>query len=326
MNFENVKQIYPELANRRYSMNPNAVQGTSIINKYLAPINIPENLHPFAYIFKNALIEIARLSNYNIKTDFMTQLSLILYACTEKQGRNSVKIVLFKSPIPGDINYDSNRVFNVVKRENYFSDSQYMQWLDFDEICVAYFNSTPYFITRVFLQSVMNLRNNQTFEDYFNKIGIKYQKEKTYNTGIAFFNNISRSMNDFIMDKPDGRLAKCIYLLNNSAILPLLTTDKLEVSLLKNNNYYLKVTQYMFIGNTNKYGVSGLLSDLIINNSRTTYIEIDPITANTLIAYFYQDEDRFIEEGTDFLYHMLAYYPQMTEKDLLQREITARNS
>ena len=81
-----------------------------------------------------------------------------------------------------------------------------------------------------------------------------------------------------------------------------------------------------YIGdNTSRYGATGLLEDLNINLSKSGGIQIDPVTANTLISYFYQDEDRFIEEGEDLLYHLLAYYPRPTEDDAMQRQVNNRS-
>lgn len=324
-----IKQLYPALSTRKYVKNPNTVTGDSIINKYLVPVNIPERQHPFSFIFKNALIEISRLSNYNIKTDFMTQLNLILMSSTlvdSETNPQKIKLVLFKSPIPGDINYNPNRTFNVIKRSDYYTEEQFIQWLDYDEICMAFYNGSTYFITRVFLQSVMNLKPSQTFEDYFNKIGIRYVKETTYNTGISLFQAIIGTMNDYRFDIPGGKVDSCIKILESGKSLPLLTTDYLDVKLVKNSGkYYLAVLEQYIGDNTSRYGATGLLEDLNINLSRSGGIQIDPVTANTLISYFYQDEDRFIEEGEDLLYHLLAYYPRPTEDDAMQRQVNNRS-
>lgn len=324
MNIEplEIKKIYEDLANRKYVRNPNSISNNSIINKYLAPINIPESQHPFAYIFKNAIIEILRLSNFNIKADFMTQLNLIILASTahpEKDNDVDIEIILYKSPVPGDINYQENRVFNVVNRKDYRNENQYLQWLDFDEICVAYLNGMPYFITRVFLQSVMNLRNNQTFEDYFNTIGIKYKKISTYNTGIVFFQQLCSTMVGYRFASVNGNSETCINILDTGRALPLLTNEYIEVYMIKRGKgYYLDTRMYMFKGNTSDFGNTGLLANLGINNIVKDTLQIDPVTANTIISYMYQEEDRFLEEGEDLIYHILAYYPRLPKEDIYQ--------
>ena len=314
---EQIKSLYPELTTRKYNRNPRSVTGASIINNYLAPINIPENVNPLDYIFKNALIEIMRLENYNVKVDFMVQLNLLIQSC---YNPDKARLVLFKSPKPGDMNYDINRTFNVINRDRYRTEEQYLYWLDFDEVCYVFANNTTYSISRVFLQSVFNLKPNQTFEQYFDLINLKYIKETTFNTGIAFFNMLCKETTN---NMPE-RTSRELEILKSGIDLPLITNELFEINLMYRNGYFLQIKAYQFTNNTNEFGLTGLLSDLYLNNFTEEYIEIDKLTTLAILAYLVQEESRFIEEGEDLIYHILAFYPRMIKEDILQRNVNIK--
>lgn len=139
----------------------------------------------------------------------------------------------------------------------------------------------------------------------------------TYNTGIVFFQKLCETMSDFKFKSANGNIETCLDILETGRVLPLLTNEYVEVYMFKRDkSYYLDARMYMFKGNTSDFGNTGLLGNLGINNVVKDIVEIDPVTANNIISYMYQEEDRFLEEGEDFIYHILAYYPRLPKEDI----------
>lgn len=284
-----VEKIYPNLGKRvfvhEWGTNPQ-IEKLKMVHEMLLPRNHPDNVSPYVYIYKNALIELALLKNYNVKMEFLSQLHLMVLANTPtyegKESERDVKLVLFS---------------------DFTKNNQHLEYL------VAFYNGLSIMITANFLRAVMGKKENQSIEDYLISIECRFQKESNHKSGIIFFKELAKSMVSYGVGDHNSTVVKCTEILQQGKSLILYKDRELEITLVHSGGFHLRVCKDVVDETEQDMGWGGLLSNMELIIQEKGSLLIDPVTANSLMVYFSEEDDRFLDEGEDFLFHVLAFYP-----------------
>ena len=282
----------------------------SVVNCKLLPMQTLLDTNPFMYSYKNALIELFLIKDPNMRMNYLTQLHLMIIANNDayvgREDLRAVKLVLFRVPVKGDKLYRED-VNNILKKQ--------IGNLDLAEKLIAFYNGIPIQITREFMSSVMNLRPNQTIREYLRIIGCRYTEEALYKFADIHFKMMATSMIDYGIKEGNEKAYEAVQILSTGKSLILLLNEELEVRLVKDDCYRLEIVETSEATEEETKKMGGLLEDTIYKKIDKYDIDIDPITANTLIIYYFQDNENILREADNFLMNILKTYPRV------QREV-----
>lgn len=282
----------------------------SVVNYKLLPMQTLPDTNPFMYRYKNALIELFLIKDPNMRMNYLTQLHLMIIANNDayvgREDLRAVKLVLFRVPVKGDKLYRED-VNNILKKQ--------IGNLDLAEKLIAFYNGIPIQITREFMSSVMNLRPNQTIREYLRIIGCRYTEEALYKFADIHFKMMATSMIDYGIKEGNEKAYEAVQILSTGKSLILLLNEELEVRLVKDDCYRLEIVETSEATEEETKKMGGLLEDTIYKKIDKYDIDIDPITANTLIIYYFQDNENILREADNFLMNILKTYPRV------QREV-----
>lgn len=282
----------------------------SVVNCKLLPMQTLTDTNPFMYSYKNALIELFLIKDPNMRMNYLTQLHLMIIANNDayvgREDLRAVKLVLFRVPVKGDKLYRED-VNNILKKQ--------IGNLDLAEKLIAFYNGIPIQITREFMSSVMNLRPNQTIREYLRIIGCRYTEEALYKFADIHFKMMATSMIDYGIKEGNEKAYEAVQILSTGKSLILLLNEELEVRLVKDDCYRLEIVETSEATEEETKKMGGLLEDTIYKKIDKYDIDIDPITANTLIIYYFQDNENILREADNFLMNILKTYPRV------QREV-----
>lgn len=282
----------------------------SVVNCKLLPMQTLLDTNPFMYSYKNALIELFLIKDPNMRMNYLTQLHLMIIANNDayvgREDLRAVKLVLFRVPVKGDKLYRED-VNNILKKQ--------IGNLDLAEKLIAFYNGIPIQITREFMSSVMNLRPNQTIREYLRIIGCRYTEEALYKFADIHFKMMATSMIDYGIKEGNEKAYEAVQILSTGKSLILLLNEELEVRLVKDDCYRLEIVETSEATEEETKKMGGLLEDTIYKKINKYDIDIDPITANTLIIYYFQDNENILREADNFLMNILKTYPRV------QREV-----
>lgn len=245
-----------------------------------------------------------------MRMNYLTQLHLMIIANNDayvgREDLRAVKLVLFRVPVKGDKLYRED-VNNILKKQ--------IGNLDLAEKLIAFYNGIPIQITREFMSSVMNLRPNQTIREYLRIIGCRYTEEALYKFADIHFKMMATSMIDYGIKEGNEKAYEAVQILSTGKSLILLLNEELEVRLVKDDCYRLEIVETSEATEEETKKMGGLLEDTIYKKIDKYDIDIDPITANTLIIYYFQDNENILREADNFLMNILKTYPRV------QREV-----
>lgn len=282
----------------------------SVVNCKLLPMQTLPDTNPFMYSYKNALIELFLIKDPNMRMNYLTQLHLMIIANNDayvgREELRAVKLVLFRVPVKDDKLYRED-VNNILKKQ--------IGNLDLAEKLIAFYNGIPIPITREFMSSVMNLKPNQTIREYLKIIGCRYTEEALYKFADIHFKMMASSMVDYGIKEGNEKAYEAVQILSTGKSLILLLNEELEVRLVKDDCYKLEIVETSEATEEETQKMGGLLEDTIYKKIDKYDIDIDPITANTLIIYYFQDNESVLREADNFLMNILRTYPRV------QREV-----
>lgn len=282
----------------------------SVVNCKLLPMQTLPDTNPFMYSYKNALIELFLIKDPNMRMNYLTQLHLMIIANNDayvgREELRAVKLVLFRVPVKGDKLYRED-VNNILKKQ--------IGNLDLAEKLIAFYNGIPIPITREFMSSVMNLKPNQTIREYLKIIGCRYTEEALYKFADIHFKMMASSMVDYGIKEGNEKAYEAVQILSTGKSLILLLNEELEVRLVKDDCYKLEIVETSEATEEETQKMGGLLEDTIYKKIDKYDIDIDPITANTLIIYYFQENESVLREADNFLMNILRTYPRV------QREV-----
>ena len=282
----------------------------SVVNYKLLPMQTLPDTNPFMYSYKNALIELFLIKDPNMRMNYLTQLHLMIIANNDayvgREELRAVKLVLFRVPVKGDKLYRED-VNNILKKQ--------IGNLDLAEKLIAFYNGIPIPITREFMSSVMNLKPNQTIREYLKIIGCRYTEEALYKFADIHFKMMASSMVDYGIKEGNEKAYEAVQILSTGKSLILLLNEELEVRLVKDDCYKLEIVETSEATEEETQKMGGLLEDTIYKKIDKYDIDIDPITANTLIIYYFQENESVLREADNFLMNILRTYPRV------QREV-----
>ncbi len=240
-------------------------------------VNKIENINEFTYGFRNALVDMIKLDDWNKKILYMISTQMIVLSNTDKDVDN-IYTCLFKD-------------------ENY-------------EVLVSFYRGVPFTIPREYLEDIMGLAPGQKIEDFLDSIEFNYRKEKYSRIAEKFFLQMASGLEEYEIDNSSHPAVKRVdEKLNMGKKVRLYAGEIASISLTKKNHYIIE--KRVNVKKENDLG--GLLGDLDWFEPQIESWVIDPISAKTLLTYFYGDTEAMITEGEIFLLDIMDNYPRMGE-------------
>lgn len=296
-----IKEVFNDFNKDNFcKKNTNSID---IVNNDNIPISEIKGINPFLYKFKNKLIDIVKIDNIDINS--LLQLHMMVLANTTKES----KLILFRLPTPNDKEFSQQITSDIIKSIGSVKGG--ILRILASERLVAFYNGIPIEITRDFMISIMGLNKNQTISDYLNKIGCKYEIRAGYQLNQTYFEELASSMQPYLIE--GDRINEVVKVLKSNKKYILYIDDKCTVRLYFDNRFKLEVNlNTPDISSSNK-NLGGLLSNVTIMRVLNYDIILDVVTANTLLAYFLDDDEDINKEGINFLANILNTYPTTKE-------------
>lgn len=302
--YEDLKRVFNEFSIKEYTKTgPDT--GNSIVNHNFLPLSEIKNVNPYLYKFKNQLLNIFSLGDRGVEINLLLQLHMMVLANTSDE----VRLVLFRLPTPGDKSFNESINRNILSSSKSIADG--MNKIIRSEWLIAFYNGIPIEIQRNFLQAVMDIKPNQTISNYLDRIGCKYEIKASYKMNSVYFEELAKSTKPYMLE--NDRISGVIDILSESKKYILYIDDKCSVRLYRDTTFKLEVNLNFPVEEKDSINLGGLLSNVDVMRVVNYDIILDTVTANTLLAYFLDNDQKINEEGINFLANVLNVYPTTEE-------------